>query len=528
MHRPTPSLAVLATLSLLSALAQAQPTPAVQGPESVADWDSAGKAFIAQGKALKDNTRHAKNVILFVGDGMGIATITAARILEGQLKGKTGEENRLSFDNFPYTALSKTYSWDQQTSDSAPTMTAISTGYKTREGMLSVNHTTPRGECNAAVIDSKKVQSILEVAAEHGKATGIVTTARITHATPAALYAHTAMRDWEADSNLSVTDINTGAPCRGAPAAVKDIARQLIELSPTVRGSLKVAMGGGRTYFMPAQLNGADVFDPEYPKQKGRRLDGRDLTAEWLSSRSTGAAYVWNKAQFDAIDPARTTHLLGLFEPSHVQYEADRANDPAGEPSLTEMTDKALKLLLKDPKGFFLHVEGGRIDHAHHAGNAKRALIETIEFSNAIRRTVELLQAAGQLDNTLIIVTADHSHTFTLAGYPSRGNPIFGLVRDVPAKDGDPLVTSKDSNGLPYTALGYANGPGARKGGRVDLTNVDTNNLEFLQEALVPLGSETHGGEDVAIYARGPKGYLVRGSMEENWIFHVMREAYGF
>ncbi len=524
-----PALATLLAATLpATPTAHAQAAPVVQGPEAVADWDNAGKAYIASGKTLKDDPRHARNVILFVGDGMGISTVTAARILEGQLKGRTGEENRLSFDHFPYTALSKTYSWDQQTSDSAPTMTAMATGYKTREGMLSVNHTTPRGECNAAVVASKAVKSILELAAENGKATGIVTTARLTHATPAALYAHTAMRDWEADSNLGATDVNSGAPCRGAAGAVKDIARQLIEVTPAVRNSLKVALGGGRTYFMPAQAGGVDVFDPEYPKQKGRRLDGRDLTAEWLSSRAAGAAYVWNKAQFDAIAPATTTHLLGLFEPSHVQYEADRATDPAGEPSLTEMTDKALKLLLKDPKGFFLHVEGGRIDHAHHAGNARRALTETIEFSNAIRRTVDLLQAAGQLDNTLIIVTADHSHTFTIAGYPSRGNPIFGLVREVPNKDGEPLAPSKDANGLPFTTLGYANGPGARKGGRTDLTNVDTANLEFLQEALVPLGSETHGGEDVAVYARGPKAYLVRGSMEQNWIFHVMREAYGF
>ncbi len=518
----------LTLLATTVTAALAQPTPAVQGPESVADWDSAGKAFIAQGKAQKDDKRHAKNVVLFIGDGMGVSTLTAARILEGQLKGKTGEENRLSFENFPYSALSKTYSWDQQTSDSAPTMSAIATGYKTREGMLSVLHTATRSECNAAVLARHTPKTILEVAAENGKATGIVTTARLTHATPGALYAHTAVRDWEADSNQPVNDINTGAPCRSAAGAVKDIARQLIEVTPTVRNSLKVAMGGGRTYFMPAQAGGADVFDPEYPKQKGRRLDGRDLTAEWMNTRNTGAAYVWNKAQFDAIDPAKTTHLLGLFEPSHVQYEADREKDPAGEPSLTEMTDKALKLLLKDPKGFFLHVEGGRIDHAHHAGNARRALLETIEFSNAIRRTVEVLKAAGQLDNTLIIVTADHSHTFTIGGYPARGNPILGLVRDVPDKDGEPQVYSKDKNGLPYTTLGYANGPGARKGGRVDLTNVDTGNLEFLQEALVPLGSETHGGEDVAVYARGPRAHLVRGSMEENWIFHVMREAYGF
>ena len=516
------SAVALAIGTFVNVTAQAQATPVVQGPEAVADWFNAGQSFIEQGKALHDNNRRAKNVILFVGDGMGMSTVTAARILEGQLKSKPGEENRLSFDRFPYTALSKTYSWDQQTSDSAPTMTAMATGYKAREGQLSVNHTTPRGECNAAVIDAKKVRTVLEHAADLGKSTGIVTTARITHATPAALYAHTAMRDWEADSNLPVTDVNTGASCRGADHAVKDIARQMIEVSPRVRQSLKVAMGGGRTYFLPNS-----VMDPEYAKDKGRRLDGRDLTQEWVTSRSPygRASYAWNKAQFDAFEPANNSYLLGLFEPSHVQYEADRANDPAGEPSLTEMTDKALRVLLKDPKGFFLHVEGGRIDHAHHAGNASRALTDTIEFSNAIQRTVDVLKAAGTLEDTLIIVTADHSHTFTIAGYPSRGNNILGLVREVPAKDGNPLKNSLDANGKPYTTLAYTNGPGYRAGGRPDLTNVDTTNVEFLQEAMVPMASETHAGEDVPVYARGPKAHLVRGSMEQNWIFHVMMEA---
>jgi alkaline phosphatase len=306
---------------------------------------------------------------------------------------------------------------------------------------------------------------------------------------------------------------------------VKDIARQLIEVSPTVRTSLKVALGGGRTYFMPNTLN-----DPEYAAQAGRRADGRNLTSEWVSTRSTlgGAGYAWNKAQFDAFDPVSNSYLLGLFEPSHVQYEADRPADPAGEPSLTEMTDKALRLVMKDPNGFFLHVEGGRIDHAHHAGNAKRALIDTIEFSNAIRKTVDMLRAAGKLDDTLIIVTADHSHTFTIAGYPSRGNNILGLVQEVPAKDGTALGTTKDLNGLPFTTLAYANGPGYRTGGRPNLTSVDTTNVNFLQEASVPLGSETHAGEDVAVYATGPKAYLVRGTMEQNWIFHIMREAFGF
>ena len=128
-------IAAAAALCAGSALPPAHAaTPVVQGPESVADWYNAGNAFIRTSKETYNNTRRAKNVILFVGDGMGVSTVTAARILDGQLKGKPGEENRLAFEAFPYLALSKTYSWDQQTSDSAPTMTAMVTGYKAREG----------------------------------------------------------------------------------------------------------------------------------------------------------------------------------------------------------------------------------------------------------------------------------------------------------------------------------------------------------------------------------------------------------
>lgn len=523
MSKTTLATAVAALFAACVWIPVEAATPVVNTPESVADWYNAGNAFLAASKATYNNTRKAKNIILFVGDGMGVSTVTAARILEGQMKGNPGEENRLSFESFPNVAYSKTYSSDQQTSDSAPTMTAISTGYKTREGMLSVNHLTPRGECSAAVNSANTLKTILEYSAEIGKSTGIVSTARLTHATPAALYAHVAVRDWEADSNLPV--LASGMPCRGAATSVKDIARQLIEVSPAVRASLKVAIGGGRTYFLPAKKGGVDFFDPEYATLKGRRGDGRDLTTEWLSTRGVNAAYTWNKAQFDAVNPATTSHLLGLFEPSHVQYEADKASDGAGEPTLSEMTIKSIQMLKKDPNGFFLHVEGGRIDHAHHAGNAKRALIETIEFAKAIRYAMDNTDP----NDTLILVTADHSHTFTIAGYPSRGNDILGLVKEVPNVDGAAQTLSKDANGLPYTTLGYQNGPGYRgTGGRPDLTSVDTTGLSFLQEAAVPMSSETHAGEDVGIYARGPKSHLVRGSMEQNWIFHVMRDAFGF
>ncbi|MBI5751403.1 MAG: alkaline phosphatase [Hydrogenophilales bacterium] len=485
--------------------------PVVQGPESVQDWYDAGQQFVRDAEHLHHNMRKAKNVILFVGDGMGVSTVTASRILEGQMNGKTGEENRLSFEAFPYTAFSKTYSWDQQTSDSAPTMTAMVTGYKTREGMLSVNHLTARGECDPAVIAANSLSTILEQAAVAGKSTGIVSTARLTHATPAATYSHTSVRDWEADSNKPVG------------CGVKDIAQQLIEVSPAVKASLKVAMGGGRTYFMPKTMT-----DPEYGK-KGLRNDGRNLTTEWVNTRGASAKYVWNKAGFDAADPAATEYLLGLFENSHLQYEADRAGDKGGEPSLTEMTEKSIKMLQKNDKGFFLHVEGGRIDHAHHAGNAKRALLDTIEMAKAVKKAYEMTDPK----DTLIIVTADHSHTFTIAGYPHRGNNILGLVAEVPEVDGNAPKVSKDKLGLPYTTLGYANGPGWRDAiatgvKRPDLSGTDTAALNFLQEASVPLGSETHAGEDVAVYANGPMAHLVHGSMEQNWIYHVMKKAFGF
>ena len=158
--------------------------------ETPAFWLNSGKQVIQASEKLKVNASTAKNVILFVGDGMGVSTITAARILEGQSKpdNRGGEENALSFETLPYLALSKTYSINQQTSDSAPTMTAMITGVKTNDGELSVGKDVVRQEKNASVIDAHKVKTLLEQAEDKGLSTGIVSTARITHATPAACY----------------------------------------------------------------------------------------------------------------------------------------------------------------------------------------------------------------------------------------------------------------------------------------------------------------------------------------------------
>ena len=490
---------------VISTFAQTAPQFPVKRQESADTWLRDGRAAIERSKNLKPNRKKAKNVILFLGDGMGVSTITAARILEGQMRGMSGEENRLSFEEFPYSAFSKTYSANQQTSDSAPTMSAIVTGVKTDEGVLSVNQNIVHDDYKT--VAGNETKTILEMAEDGGKSTGVVTTARVTHATPGACYAHTADRDWESDKDIF--DRKKDAYYAKFP----DIARQLIEFK--YGDGLEVALGGGRSKFLTK-----DEQDPEYADKKGERLDGRDLTKEW-TAKYKNAAYVWNKKDFDAIDPKKTKHLLGLFEPSHLRYDYDRPKDAAGEPSLSEMTGKAIDILSNNKKGFFLMVEGGRIDQAHHDGNAYRALTDAIEFSNAVRTALSKVNT----EETLIIVTADHSHTFNIGGYPMRGNNILGLVREI-GGDGLPETNDKvDKNGKPYTTLSYANGTGARGGNRPSLTEEQTTNPEYKQEAIVPLSAETHGGEDVAIFATGAGAYLVHGSMEENWIFQVMFEA---
>ncbi len=479
----------------------------VKREETPDSWRHDGQAAMAARKNQKIYHGKAKNVILFIGDGMGVTTITAARILEGQMRGASGEENHLSFDDFPFTALSKTYSANQQTSDSAPTMSAIMTGVKTNEGVLAVNQNVVHDDYRT--VKGNEVKSLLEIAEDNGKSTGIVTTARLTHATPAATYAHTANRDWESDGDIFKMSKDAD------DAKFPDIARQLLEFN--YGDGLEVALGGGRTKFLPNSLN-----DPEYPEIKGERLDGRNLADEW-QKKYPHSNYVWNKEQFDAVDAKKTRHLLGLFEPSHLQYSYDRLKDRAGEPSLSEMTAKAIDVLSNNKKGFFLMVEAGRIDHAHHNGNAFRALTDAIELSNAVRTAENKID----LKDTLIVVTADHSHTFTMGGYPIRGNNILGLVQEVGSDGKLEKNPRADKNGKPYTTLGYGNGKGYRRE-TPDLTEEQVTNPDYKQQAAVPLNDETHGGEDVIIFANGANSSLVRGVMEENWIFYVMKEALRF
>lgn len=510
---------------------QAQVLPSYQSDSA---WFTDAAANIAN-KQARTQSESAKNVILFVGDGMGISTLTAARILEGQENGQNGEEGYLSFESFPYTALVKTYNVDAQTPDSAGTMTAMMSGIKTDVGVIGVDEDVVRGDCST--VAGNEVITALEWAEIKGLSTGIISTARITHATPAATYAKSPDRNFEDDDEI------TGAIAAGRATAdcagFEDIASQLINFEANLEArfenidvdGIEVAMGGGRRHFLPgdAAANSADARS----SVEGDRTDSRNLPVEWSALYPNGT-YVIDQTGFDAIDPATTERVLGLFNESHMQYEADRGNDIAGEPSIAEMTTKAIDILDNNDDGFFLMVESGRIDHGHHAGSAYNALTDTIAFAEAVQAAVDNTDPA----ETLILVTADHGHVFTIAGYPKRGNPILGKV--VPVGETDP---AQASDGMPYTTLGYTNGLGfadlgdetdadARYGspidsGRIDTSVIDTEASGYHQEALIPLSSETHSGEDITLHATGPGAHKARGVVEQNVVFHIIREALG-
>lgn len=501
--------AAVATSTAPSTRASSGNTPILPIQADDGYYKSAAAAVDA--RIAERGIKPAKNVILFIGDGMGVSTITASRIYAGQSAGMDGESFRLAMETLPWSALSKTYSHDYQVSDSAATATAMSSGLKTKSGFLGVSSAANYGNC--ASVPGTEADTLFEIAQRSGLATGLISTARITHATPGSAYAKVPHRNWEADSDM-----------RGASSdTCKDIARQLIEGAAS---DFDVILGGGRSKFLPKEMP-----DPEYTDQTGDRADGRNLMEEW-AAKGGKRVTMFDRAGFDAVDFTSDVKVLGLFEPSHMQYELDREQDKAGEPSLEEMTRAAIARLSQNPDGFVMMVEGGRIDHAHHAGNAIRALEDTLAFDAAVAAALEMTSR----EDTLIIVTADHSHTLTINGYPQRGNPILGIVTAGASAEGGSL----GADGMPYTTLSYANGPGAcQETGkdaegkpvydckRYDLTNVDTMGADFRQQSLVPLYSETHGGEDVAAFASGPGANLVSGVIEQNELFHIMGRAIG-
>jgi alkaline phosphatase len=417
------------------------------------------------------------------------------------------------------TARVTTFSNDAQTTDSAPSMAAYMTGVKMNNEVISMSSNTkswsPAGvalgsratnNCGTIANNGTSVPTILEAAISKGKATGVVTTARLTHATPAATYAHICNRNAE-----------------------NDIASQAVpshaNFNKALGTGVDVMLGGDSTYWQP---------------KTGTMYNGRSDNVNLITQmQSSGYTFVSDLTTFNAAPTTSGTKLLGLFDQAgsqgHMSYEADR--DPTKEPSLAQMTLKAIEILKKNSNGYFLMVEGGRIDHALHGTNAYRALTDTIAFDDAIKVALDNVD----LSNTLIVVTADHDHTMAFNGYPSKGNNILGKVDNyVNVKKG---VLQKSADNLPFTTLVFGNGSGTgsyttnggaqRLSTRADLTSVDTTLKDFNQEYGVQLGSsgagsETHGGGDVMLFSTGAGSSGFKGTIDNTKVYGLIKSAFGF
>ncbi|MGX1305844.1 alkaline phosphatase [Amorphus suaedae] len=493
MHRHV--LLSTVALGLVSTAAFAQEPSIVQKDSQ---WYTDAQSRIEEMASRQVNTGKAKNVILFIADGNGIGTNYAVRLYDGQQKGMLGEENVLPYEAFPNVALVKTYNINAQTPDSAPTAGSMNTGVKQRFNTINLNENAIHEDC--ASEKGNGLTTFSEIASSEGKAVGVVSTARITHATPAAVYAKTANRDWEGE----------------ADGDCADIATQLLQAMQN--GTVDFAMGGGRAYFLPG-----DVKDDE--GKGGKRKDGKNLVQ---AAKDAGIQYAWNTETVNGLDLDGKTPVLALLESSHMKYEVDRTD--ADEPSLTDMTKAAIEYLSKNEGGYYLEIESGRVDHANHDGNVFRALTDGVEFAKAVAAADEMTND----EDTLLIVTADHEHAIAFNGYCGRGSAINGLCMGVAREGikntGEPELAA---DGKPYTVVGYLNGVGSvlkqegndYTGSRPELTQDAALDKDYIQQALIPMSSETHSGEDVAVFAKGPWAHLFDGMIEQNYIFHVMNYA---
>ncbi|KAL4090774.1 hypothetical protein QTP88_025551 [Uroleucon formosanum] len=469
-------------------------------------WMSVGRAELSNALNVAVNNKVAKNVILFIGDGMGPNTVTATRIY------KYGESGRLTFEKFPHVGLLKTYSVDKQVPDAASSATAMFTGVKVNQKTIGldasyqINDTTHCGNASSQRIG---LTSLAKWAQDAGKSTGFVTNSRITDATPAALYAQTSNRKWEC---------NTAMP----PSAknCKDIARQLIEDLPG--RNFKVIMGGGKKSF--------EANSPPNPKETVDkslcvRTDRKDLIREWIEdklSNNLSHQFLTNVSDIKLLDTEQTEYILGLFTNGAMPMEYIRNKKSLGIPSLELMTETALKVISKNENGFFLMVENGLIDAAHHQSTARLALDETVEFDKTINTSIKLLRQLNMLNDTLVIVTSDHANLLSINGYPNRGNNILD-VAGVSETDDVKYTT------LTYS-IGFAKHPVYTRSGSIVIrqdptVSGSTSSHDYTQQVGIPDETGLHGGSDVAVYARGPMGHLFHSIHEQNYIAHAIAYA---
>ncbi len=371
----------------------------------------------------------AENVILMIGDGMGFPHITAARMEKADNNLTEYADTALYMDGMEQAGYVTTFSANSFVTDSAPAATSIATGQKTNNGVIGQDATATRGK------DGKNLTTILEMAETANKSTGVVTTTRITHATPAGFYAHVDNRDNESE-----------------------IADQLLE------SDVEVGLGGGLKFFV-----GKNETDPLGGKSK--RSDDRNLL---IAFGNKSYAVVYNESALMALDANSTDKVLGLFNNDHMKYDLERVG--SGEPSVANMTAKAIEILSKNENGFFLMVEGGRIDHASHARNLSNNNADTLAFDEAVKVALDF---ASENNDTLVIVTADHEcggfvlQPSDIETYEAGGvNPIFasGMITSPGSYN---LTAGKEATHTAVDVPIMASGPGAENFGRGKMDNTD-------------------------------------------------------
>lgn len=343
------------------------------------DWAAAARTahLPIQRNDVVDNPQatRAKNVILFIGDGMGVASRTAARVMA---KGYTGGKANglLAIDTFPYNGMLMTSSLNSLITDSAPGAHNYSTGNKTNNGMEGVFPDNTDAED-----DNPRIENLSEFATRNwGKVTGIVSDAFITDATPAAFIAHTQNR-------------NNGTL----------IASQYIDSASQT--NMKVLLGGGAYHFIPKSTAGS------------RRTDERNVINDF---KAAGYNYVETATALNAFTPGPNAKLLGLFnlDNMNVAFDKLKLGDPAvlgtftDQPFLKDMTKKAIDVLKQYPNGFFLMVEGAHIDKQAHRMDAERSIYDVIQLDQAVQVALNYAAQTNSDDDpnndTLVIVSADH------------------------------------------------------------------------------------------------------------------------
>lgn len=453
-------------------------------------------------------SKPAQNVILFIGDGMSLQARQIARILsQGITEGKYN--GLLEMEKMSNLALITTSGNDSLVTDSANSASAYATGHKSTVNAMGVYADSTKDP-----FDDPKVENIIELAKRtRGMATGIVSTANITDASPAAMLAHTRKRS---EQNFIADEM----------------------LNPLRRPD--VILGGGSRHFLPKSVPGS------------KRSDDRNLIEEFK-----GQGYVLATTKTELKQAGRPDKLLGLFQLDNMDVYVDRevTKNPAvlgkftDQPTLMDMTQTAINTLSKNKNGFFLMVEGACIDKQLHTMDWQRSAYDTIEMDKAVGIAKEFAKKNG---DTLIIVVADHAHGASITGtyHEMDGKTGREAVR-IYADAGWPTFADADGDGFPddpnpsvTLAVQFANHPDFYENYRfqdVPLSPaVMANGKAIANPKRAPLGgelkagnipfsdpSEVHSADDVPLTADGPGADYFKGIMDNTEVFYGIVRALG-